>query len=161
MGSCFAEGDGRTAVAHKFTTRVNPFGVIFNPVSLAALLDQALAGGSADREGLVQTREGWRHYDFHSRLGAPDPGALLAQTDAALAATGRFLADAGWLLLTLGTAFAYRRKDNGAVVANCHKVPNCCVCQRTAAPGNDCIALGRRLEPAGRAAPAPAAFCLR
>jgi hypothetical protein len=77
MGSCFAEVMGERLAAHKFTTRINPFGVIFNPVSLAALLDQALAGGSADREGLVQTREGWRHYDFHSRLGAPDPGALL------------------------------------------------------------------------------------
>ena len=124
MGSCFAEVMGERLAAHKFTTRVNPFGVIFNPVSLAALLDGALAGGSADREGLVHTREGWRHYDFHSRLGAADPEALLAQTDAALAATGRFLADAGWLLLTLGTAFVYRRKDNGAVVANCHKVPS-------------------------------------
>jgi hypothetical protein len=124
MGSCFAEVIGERLAAHKFTTRVNPFGVIFNPVSLAALLDGALAGRPADREGIVQTPEGWRHYDFHSRLGAPDPEALLAQTDAALAATGRFLAGAGWLLLTLGTAFVYRRRDNGAVVANCHKVPN-------------------------------------
>ncbi len=124
MGSCFAEVMGERLAAHKFTTQLNPFGVIFNPVSLAALLDGALAGRPADRKGLVQTREGWRHYDFHSRLGATDPEVLLAQTDAALAATGRFLADAGWLLLTLGTAFVYRRRDNGAVVANCHKVPN-------------------------------------
>lgn len=124
MGSCFAEVMGERLAAHKFTTLVNPFGVIFNPVSLAALLDRALAGDRADRAGLVHTREGWRHYDFHSRLGAPDPEALLAQTDAALADTGEFLAGAGWLLLTLGTAFAYRRRDNDAVVANCHKVPN-------------------------------------
>ncbi len=124
VGSCFAEVMGERLAAHKFTTLVNPFGVIFNPVSLAGLLDKALTGTPAGREGLVSTREGWRHYDFHSRLGAPDAETLLAQTDAALAATGQFLAGAGWLLLTLGTAFAYRRKDNGAVVANCHKVPN-------------------------------------
>ncbi|HEX8531722.1 MAG TPA: GSCFA domain-containing protein [Cytophagales bacterium] len=124
MGSCFAEVMGERLAAHKFTTQINPFGVIFNPVSLAALLDGVLAGRPADRDGLVHTREGWRHYDFHSRLGAPDPDSLLVQADAALAATGRFLAGAGWLLLTLGTAFAYRRRDNGAVVANCHKVPN-------------------------------------
>jgi hypothetical protein len=124
VGSCFAEVMGEKLAAHKFNVLVNPFGVIFNPVSLAGLLGKALAGAPADREGLVSTREGWRHYDFHSRLGAPDAEALLAQTDAALHATGRFLGDAGWLLLTLGTAFAYRRRDNGAVVANCHKVPN-------------------------------------
>ena len=124
VGSCFAEVMGERLAANKFTTLVNPFGVIFNPVSLAGLLDKALAGEPAGREGLVATREGWRHYDFHSRLGAPDADALLAQTDAALAAAGRFLAGAGWLMLTLGTAFVYRRRDNGAVVANCHKVPN-------------------------------------
>ena len=124
VGSCFAEVMGERLAANKFTTLVNPFGVIFNPVSLAVLLDKALAGEPAGREGLVATREGWRHYDFHSRLGAPDANALLAQTDAALAAAGRFLAGAGWLMLTLGTAFVYRRRDNGAVVANCHKVPN-------------------------------------
>jgi len=124
VGSCFAEVMGERLAANKFTALVNPFGVIFNPVSLAGLLGKALAGEPAGREGLVATREGWRHYDFHSRIGAPDAEALLAQTDAALATAGRFLADAGWLLLTLGTAFAYRRRDNGAVVANCHKVPN-------------------------------------
>ena len=124
VGSCFAEVMGEKLAAHKFNVLINPFGVIFNPLSLGGLLGKALAGTPADREGLVLTREGWRHYDFHSRLGAPDAEALLAQTDAALAATGRFLAVAGWLLLTLGTAFAYRRRDNGAVVANCHKVPN-------------------------------------
>ncbi len=124
MGSCFAEVMGEKLVAHKFNVLVNPFGVIFNPVSLAGLLSKALAGTPAGREGLVSTREGWRHYDFHSRLGAPDAEALLMQTDAVLAATGQFLASTGWLLLTLGTAYVYRRKDNGAVVANCHKVSN-------------------------------------
>jgi hypothetical protein len=124
MGSCFAEVMGEKLAAHKFDALINPCGVIFNPVSLAGLLDKALAGTPAGREGLVSTREGWRHYDFHSRLGAPDAEALLAQTDAVLAATGQFLGGAGWLLLTLGTAFVYRRKDTGAVVANCHKVPN-------------------------------------
>ncbi len=124
LGSCFAEVMGKRLLENKFKALVNPFGVIFNPVSLARLLQAALGGQPVNEEGLVQTPEGWRHYDFHSRLGAAEPNTVLMQVTQALTETSKFLETARWLLLTLGTAFVYRRKDNGLVVANCHKAPN-------------------------------------
>ncbi len=123
LGSCFAEVMGDKLLANKFSTLINPFGVIFNPVSLAGLLESVLAGTPADPHGLVNTPDGWRHYDFHSRIAAAGPEDLLRLADHQIGQTGKFLRTAQWLLLTLGTSLVYRRTGTGRVAANCHKVP--------------------------------------
>jgi hypothetical protein len=123
LGSCFAEVMGEKLLANKFSTQVNPFGVIFNPVSLAGLLESVLAGTPADPHGVVNTPDGWRHYDFHSRIAAASPEELLQLANHRIGQTGKFLQTAQWLLLTLGTSFVYRRPGTDRVAANCHKVP--------------------------------------
>ena len=122
LGSCFAEVMGKQLSAHKLPVRINPFGTIFNPLSIGKLLEASLSnqlpeGGWVERDGW------WRHYDFHSRFTAPHREEVEAQISQALLNTHQFLHRTDVLLLTFGTAWVYQLKATGAVVANCHKVP--------------------------------------
>jgi len=123
LGSCFAEVMGQRLADHKLDVLTNPFGTIFNPVSLAKLLTMALSGTAPDENRYVERDGVWFHYDFHSSLYAhshADLRTLLTQT---LAQTAGAIRQADFLLLTLGTAMVYRHIETGKVVANCHKMP--------------------------------------
>lgn len=123
VGSCFAEVMGRQLADHKLNISVNPFGTIFNPVSIAKLLTLSLTGQEPD-EALYIERDGvWFHYDFHSSFWANSQGELKQRLLKQLTETVDTLRKANWLVLTLGTAMVYRHIDSGQVVANCHKMP--------------------------------------
>ncbi|CCH55502.1 GSCFA domain protein [Fibrisoma limi BUZ 3] len=123
IGSCFADVMGRQLTDHKIQVLTNPFGTVFNPISIAKLLTMALRGTKPD-ESLYVERDGiWFHYDFHSSLWARSRAELCERLTERLATTADALRRADWLLLTLGTAVVYRHIQTGQVVANCHKVP--------------------------------------
>ena len=123
MGSCFADSIGARLVAHKVETRVNPFGTVFQPLALARLL-RAAAGEEIDwQQHLVQARGRWQSYDLHGSIGADSPVELLQYIQEVVRQTGEFLRNTDLVLLTLGTAWAYRLRETGELVSNCHKQP--------------------------------------
>ncbi|GAB3561066.1 GSCFA domain-containing protein [Spirosoma luteolum] len=123
LGSCFSDVMGRRLADHKLTVLNNPFGTVFNPVSMVRLLTMALDGTEPD-EQLYLERDGvWLHYDFHSSLWASSREALRQRLIDQLTQTGQALRDASLLLLTFGSALVYRHLATGRVVANCHKMP--------------------------------------
>ncbi|WP_192821491.1 GSCFA domain-containing protein [Rufibacter sp. LB8] len=124
LGSCFAEVIGRKLEQTKAKALVNPFGTVFNPLSVHKLVAAALTQDFEFLEqGMVQQQGRWVHYDFHSSFAQEQPEVLLQNLREKLIQVGEFLKTAQALLLTWGTAFVYERLDTGAVVANCHKVP--------------------------------------
>jgi hypothetical protein len=123
MGSCFADSIGARLVANKVETRVNPFGTVFQPLALARLL-RAAAGEDVDwQRHLVQARGRWQSYDLHGSVGADSPVELLQYIQEVVRQTGDFLRTADVVMLTLGTAWAYRLRETGELVSNCHKQP--------------------------------------
>ncbi len=108
---------------YKIPVQVNPFGTIFNPVSMAHLLGLVQQQGSLDSKHCVQLHNQWYHYDLHSRFTASTPDQLLAQAQKFILQTAAFLSRARCLILTLGTAWVYQLKEDSHIVANCHKVP--------------------------------------
>ena len=123
MGSCFADSIGARLAAHKVETRVNPFGTVFQPLALGRLL-RAAAGEDVDwQQHLVQARGRWQSYDLHGSIGADSPVELLQYIQEVVRQTGEFLRGTDLVLLTLGTAWAYRLRETGELVSNCHKQP--------------------------------------
>ena len=123
IGSCFSDTIGSRLAESKVHTLVNPFGTLFNPVSACKLL-RAAAGEEMDwQQHLVEARGRWQSYDFHANIGADSPVELLQNIQQLSRDTGVFLATADVVVLTLGTAWAYRLKETDELVSNCHKVP--------------------------------------
>ena len=123
IGSCFAEVMGNRLVDNKLSVLNNPFGTIFNPVSMAKLLTMALYGQTPDEDRYVERDGVWFHYDFHSSLWGNTQDELRTKLIATLEQTADAIRKADFLLLTLGSAVVYRHIETGKVVANCHKMP--------------------------------------
>lgn len=121
LGSCFAESISERLRRAKFSVTTNPFGVLFNPLSIANAierLDDTKAFAVCDiREG----KEGFFSFDAHSSLDGKTHTEIFANLNKAVAQGAKSLAEADWVILTFGTAWVYERE--GKVVANCHKQP--------------------------------------
>ena len=123
VGSCFADSMGERLRLNRVTTLANPFGTVFQPLALAKLL-RAAAGEEQDwQQHLVEARGRWQSYDFHGTVGADSPVELLQTIQQQVQQTGDFLRQTNLVVLTLGTAWAYRLRETGELVSNLHKLP--------------------------------------
>lgn len=123
IGSCFAEVIGTKLQQYKADALVNPFGTIFNPISVSKLL-QAIAGQSFNiADSLVQRDGIWYSYDLHSSLSSANKDALIQLIEDRIVQTRIHLQNAKLVIITLGTAASYKLADSGTIVANCHKLP--------------------------------------
>jgi hypothetical protein len=123
IGSCFAEVIGNKLQENKANVLVNPFGTIFNPLSVCRLLKAAIRQPHDIERQLVQHNGIWYAYDLHSSLSSPSRDELLQLISQRLDQTNQALQQARLLIITLGTAVGYRLQSTGEVVANCHKLP--------------------------------------
>ena len=124
IGSCFADVLGSQLAAHKFQVHNNVFGTVFNPFAIAKILDAALEGKQPTQSLYLQNPDNvWLHYDFHSSLFGNEQAELQNQLTAQLQEARAFLKETDVLVITFGTAFAFRHKQTNQVVGNCHKVP--------------------------------------
>lgn len=146
LGSCFAEHVGerlRTALGLEQCC-VNPFGVLYNPMSIAQALEiildnlenlenlgnlEALESlGNPDNLPIFLGRDGLWHSWLHStHYSAPTREECIAHCQASLAEASRLLHRADLLIITFGTSRCYMLNDESTdaptdfVVANCHK----------------------------------------
>ena len=123
LGSCFAEVMGRQLHEAKLSVLNNPFGTIFNPVSIANLLEQSIDNQTIDENLFVNNQDVWFHYDVHSSFWGSTHEDCQSALQTQIIAVHGFLKTANLLIITLGTAFAYRHLATGKIVANCHKMP--------------------------------------
>ncbi|WP_247231993.1 GSCFA domain-containing protein [Telluribacter sp. SYSU D00476] len=125
IGSCFAEVLGTQLANYKFNVLSNPFGTVFNPVSVAKLVRMSLRDELPLMGHFVTTGDGvCLHHDFHSSLWAPDSHTLDVKLRTRMAEVKQYLLRADTLVLTLGTSFVYRSTRTDEFVTNCHKVPS-------------------------------------
>ena len=123
IGSCFAQVMGRRFSENKFTTRINPFGIIYNPVSICRLLQNTIQNKLPPASTYVERDGLYFNYLLHSDFHATGQKELQAQIAQAMTDTQEFLRTTHWLVITLGTAFYYEHRATQQVVANCHKMP--------------------------------------
>ncbi len=123
LGSCFAENIGNKLQQHKFDIALNPFGIVYHPIAAAQNLGRMIAGKPYVENELQKYHELWFSFDHHGRFSHPDISVCIQQINDELLQGHRQLAKAKWLFITFGTAWGYRLKNNGRIVANCHKYP--------------------------------------
>lgn len=123
LGSCFADNMGERLEQHGFRVVRNPLGPLFNPMSVAAALTRALDGRGFTHSDLACRDGVWHAMDAAARYQAADADALLAALNRDFAPLREALQAPCVLFVTLGTAYVYRQRNTGAIVANCHKLP--------------------------------------
>ncbi len=132
VGSCFADMIGAKLAFYKFKVISNPFGIIFNPISINKLLKLSLKDDFEeifDNNFIKNQENNWYHYDFHSDLYGNSKEILDQKIKEQIKKTQDFFRSdlsenrPKTLILTFGTAFVYLNNQHNEVVANCHKIP--------------------------------------
>lgn len=123
MGSCFAEHMGQKFDYFQFAHQTNPFGIIFNPVSLEHIISRVVEHRKFTENDLFFYNEGWHCFGVHSECSHPQKEDMLLYLNQQLEEAHYFLSKADFFILTLGTAWVYRHVESNEIVANCHKVP--------------------------------------
>jgi lysophospholipase L1-like esterase len=122
LGSCFAENIGEKFQYFKFQNTTNPFGIIFNPVSIERIIDRVVNDLLFTEEDIFFHNERWHCFEVHSDLSYSDKGEFLVNLNQILKETKKQLLEATHIIITYGTSWVYREIDKDAIVANCHKV---------------------------------------
>lgn len=123
IGSCFADCMGNLLQHNKFTVLKNPFGTVFNPLSILNLLNRGLRDQQVHIDELVEHQGVWSHYDFHSSLSGTDPEQVTKNINERIAEVQYFLKACDVVMLTFGTSFIYSLASTDKTVSNCHKHP--------------------------------------
>lgn len=123
LGSCFAENMGEKFDFFKFQNTTNPFGIIFNPISIEKIIYRAINLNYFTEDDLFFHNELWHCYEVHSDLSNDNKEVFLLNLNQILKETNQKLTSATHIIITYGTSWVYKLKLSGAIVANCHKVP--------------------------------------
>ncbi|MDW8852921.1 GSCFA domain-containing protein [Flavobacterium sp. MMLR14_040] len=123
FGSCFAENMADKFDYFKFQNETNPFGIIFNPVSIEKIIERAVLEKVFTEKDVFFHNERWHSFEVHSDLSNPDRQELLETLNKAISETHKQLKVATHIIFTYGTSWIYRNLENEEIVANCLKVP--------------------------------------
>ena len=126
LGSCFADETGRRLAECGLDVCVNPFGTLYNPVSVCNSISRLQCGVPFTREDCVGMGAGAGlvcSFSHHTSFARPTPEAFLEHANAALETASARWKSASKVLITLGTAWCWRHLPEGEIVSNCLKRP--------------------------------------
>lgn len=123
IGSCFTDNIGQKLRELYFDIRINPFGVVYNPLSLLNCLGMLMDAEEFTEAELEFRNELWFSWDHHSSFSDPLKENCLYNINQEIKSSSKHLKKADFILITFGTAWVYRLKKSGEIVSNCHKVP--------------------------------------
>ncbi len=123
VGSCFTENIGDKFDHYRFPDFQNPNGIVYNPFSIARSLEDSIKGSIYTSENLISSEKKYCSLHHHGLFNHTNEDVVLQNINSTLSEAKGKLTNANWLILTWGSAWAYRHKKTEQVVANCHKLP--------------------------------------
>ena len=124
LGSCFADEVGSICRGLGFDAMVNPFGVLYNPASIAQSVERLDNGKPFCHDDVIEVGE--RQcctFSHNTAFWNNSEAKLLEQVNQSLDEAHAHFMKSKWVIISLGTSWVFRNKENGSVVSNCHKLP--------------------------------------
>ena len=126
LGSCFTDNIGRQLVDYGFDVCVNPFGTLYNPVSILRSVERLISGTPFTAEDCVQIGAGdtrWCSFSHHTSFARASREEFLEHANMALKVAHEHFLSCTKVIITLGTSWCFRHKESDAIVSNCLKHP--------------------------------------
>ena len=142
LGSCFSDEIGMRLRDSGFHIEQNPFGTLYNPASIASALRRMMYDIEVGEEDLVEYEGLWHSWHHHGSFSRTTAEGCLEACNSRLHQAHLALKEASLLMVTFGSAWIFEHE--GAVVANCHKLPQQMFVRRRMSV-DDIVALWRPL----------------
>ncbi|HNW97263.1 MAG TPA: GSCFA domain-containing protein [Bacteroidales bacterium] len=124
IGSCFTESIGNYLKELKFPTIVNPFGIVYNPISIINSIKFLLGEKKFSEKDLNFYNDVWFSFYHHSRFSDTDKKKCLEKINETIHASSEGLKQTEFIFITFGTSFIYTHREKNIIVNNCHKLPS-------------------------------------
>jgi len=130
VGSCFADSIGQMMEQRGLQVTCNPFGTLYNPVSIAQAIHYQLPTTN-DQLPLVEHDGLWHSMAHHGAFSRASREEAESAVKASIEAMQKALKEATVIIVTFGTAWVYEMNDSAwlsgsgtsPVVGNRHKLP--------------------------------------
>ena len=124
LGSCFADEVGALCRGLGFDALVNPFGVLYNPASIAQSVKRLNSGKPFCHDDVIRVGEGQCcTFSHNTAFWSASETELLDRVNESLKMARTHFLKSKWVVISLGTSWVFRDKANGQVASNCHKLP--------------------------------------
>ena len=122
LGSCFSDEIGEQMQQRNMQVICNPFGTLYNPLSIAQAINYNAHAQLIEYDGL------WHSMAHHGSFSRPTKEEAEAAVAQSVAEMQKALREATVVIVTFGTAWVYEwalseQSERSAIVANCHKMP--------------------------------------
>lgn len=125
LGSCFADNMGQKMVDLGFDVCLNPFGTLYNPVSVCNSVARLTSGIQFSKDECVQMGAGAGlvcSFSHHTSFARRTEDEFLQVANASLKEASLRWKAASKVIVTLGTAWIYEHTRSGETVSNCLKI---------------------------------------
>lgn len=125
LGSCFADNMGQKMADLGFDVCVNPFGTLYNPVSICNSVARLTSGIPFSKDECVQMGAGAGlvcSFSHHTSFARRTEDEFLNVANASLKEASLWWKAATKVIITLGTAWIYEYLRSGETVSNCLKI---------------------------------------
>ncbi len=123
LGSCFTENIGDKLMNSKFNANINPFGIIYNPISIANSLTRIKKKQLYTEQEISSHQGKFFSFDHHGSFSSFSQAECLDKINNEITCAHQHLQETKIVVVTLGTAWVYETIENNKLVANCHKLP--------------------------------------
>ena len=124
FGSCFAKNISEYFQFYRFNVMRNPFGVLYNPVSVLNAVKSLEEQKVFSEEDLVYHQDEWHSFYHHSDFSNHKKEECLNSINNRIKSAAEFLRKANVIIITFGTAFVFKHMEKDIIVSNCHKIPS-------------------------------------
>ena len=123
VGSCFTDSIGEKLDYFGFRCMRNPFGILYNPFSIAQCLEYCIVNRKMSDDDIVFNNHLWHSWYHHSKFSDVSKEKCVENCNIKIEEAHLFLKDVDYIFITWGTALIYTLIEQGIVVGNCHKIP--------------------------------------
>lgn len=139
IGSCFAENIALRLQRVKFPVISNPFGVMYNPASVADTIERMLCGKEFTQQDLVRQDDLWSSFWCHGSHASTSSSVVIDGLNSSVRVATKAIQNCDYVIITFGSAWIFELSQDypqkgtkyeigsgfrsGDVVANCHKFP--------------------------------------
>ena len=152
LGSCFSTEIGIRLADDGYRTMNNPFGVLYNPFSIARAIDflaeshifteadviprdtnpqrrrqrqdtDNTDGSTSRHRPIAPEGGGYVSFFHHGSFARRTPEEFLKNANESLKEASAWFGKASRIIVTFGTAWVYRHTGRNIIVSNCHKHP--------------------------------------